>query len=161
MSVRIIISITLLISAIAFPAQGGNNKTSIYRWIDDNNIVHFSQYQPRNDHYSQLTTIASYKTQEKKTTLVNNSELKSQGEIAKQKKSMQEEAKQKKILAKNKEIFAKNCSAAQLNIKMLNSLNKILDTDPESGETKILSEKDKKERLKMSKKQIALYCDKK
>jgi len=148
---KVLVSIALLISVIVFPVQAKSNKTSIYRWIDDNNIVHYSQYQPKNGQYSQLTTIASYRAQKKRASLENNGELKSQDEIA----------KQNKVLAKNKEIFTKNCITAQLNIKMLNSLNKILDTDPKTGKAKVLSAEDKKERIKISKKQVALYCDKK
>ncbi|WP_159821408.1 DUF4124 domain-containing protein [Colwellia sp. 20A7] len=36
----------------------------IYRWVDENNVVHFSQNQPKDSHYSELTANSSYKTKE-------------------------------------------------------------------------------------------------
>jgi hypothetical protein len=51
----------------------------------------------------------------------------------------------------------KNCKAARLNIKTLNSFNKItiLDTD---GKNRTLTDKEKKAQVTLSNKHIDLYC---
>ena len=36
----------------------------IYRWVDENNVVHFSQSQPKDDNYTELTTNSSYQAKE-------------------------------------------------------------------------------------------------
>ncbi len=128
---------------------------AIYRWVDENNIVHFSQHQPMDENYSQLTTISSYKASSKKVA-VDRPDAADSNE-AKELAAKYEE--QQNRIAKNKEVFAKNCNAAQLNVKMLNSFNKILYTDTD-GESKVLSGEEKQEKLDISKKQIALYCEK-
>ncbi len=128
---------------------------AIYRWVDENNIVHFSQHQPMDENYSQLTTISSYKASSKK--VVTESPGAADSDEAKELAAKYEE--QQNIIAKNKETYAKNCNAAQLNVKMLNSFNRILYTDTD-GESKVLSGEEKQEKLDVSKKQIALYCEK-
>jgi len=126
---------------------------AIYRWVDENNVVHFSQNQPTSKGYSQLTTFSSYRANKPKNEMVNDEELEAE------KLATEFDLKQKEIQIKNKEIFKKNCSAAKLNIKMLNSFKKVLYTDPD-GKSRILTDKDKQEQLDLSEKHIELYCDK-
>lgn len=126
---------------------------SIYRWVDQNNVVHFSQNQPTKDGYSQLSIFSAYKaglqsTQKTATSNGDKSNLK------------QQQARMDEIALKNKETYKKNCKAAKLNIKMLNSFKKVLYTDTE-GKSRVLSPEEKKEQLSLSKKHIDLYCESK
>ena len=61
------------------------------------------------------------------------------------------------VLANNEAIAKKNCKAAQLNEKMLNSLDKVMITDA-NGKSRTLTEKERKEQLSISKEHISLYC---
>ena len=63
------------------------------------------------------------------------------------------------VLAKNEEIADKNCQAAKLNEKMLNSFDKVMITDA-NGKNRALSDKEKKAQLALSKEHISLYCNK-
>ena len=138
-------------SAVIFSTNVIAKDIAIYRWVDENNVVHFSQQQPKNSNYSQLTTFSSYKATEKalteKTTLPSENE-----------RLAQFEKERAEVIAKNKEISAKNCEAAQLNEKMLNSFDKITTTTPD-GKNKTLSDKEKKAQLALSKEQINMYCE--
>ena len=126
-------------------------KVSIYRWVDENNVVHFSQNQPIGENYSQLTTITAYQKESKKIIAEDSDKKKEEKRVA------EYEEEQQRIIAQNKETYAKNCQAARLNIKMLNSFNKILFTDPD-GKNRVLSDEEKQEQLDLSKKHTELYC---
>ncbi len=137
-------------STVLFSTNVIAKDIAIYRWVDENNVVHFSQHQPQNGNYSQLTTISSYRAREKelpkstKTASVDD-------QLAQYEKNKAE------ALAKNEKVAEKNCEAAQLNEKMLNSFAKIMITDTD-GKNKILSDKERKSRLALSKENIRLYC---
>ncbi len=149
MSIRHSASIALW-SAVVFSTNIMAKDIAIYRWVDENNVVHFSQHQPQNTNYSDLTTIASYRAREKE--LPKSAEIPSVDEqLAKYEKDRAE------VAAKNKEIAEKNCKAAKLNEKMLNSFDSVMVTDSE-GKNRALSEKEKREQLALSKKHINMYC---
>jgi hypothetical protein len=121
-------------------AATSSEKITIYRWIDDSNIVHFSQHQPIRADYTQLTMrktpaperpMAPIKVeQEKATSAINNT-----------------------IDDK------KRCLIAQSNLSTLNSFDKI-QYQTESGVSKLLSEKEKSDQLILNKQQVDLHCNK-
>ena len=130
---------------------------AIYRWVDKNNVVHFSQNLPQGDEYKELSTISSYKALSKAERKV----------IAEQdavdKKIEEQEKQQNDTVAKNKVTFEKNCKAAKLNIKMLTSLDDIHISEEKDDGTignRPLSAAEKSEKLTLSKKHQELYCAK-
>lgn len=125
---------------------------AIYRWVDENNVVHFSQHQPQNSNYSQLSTVSSYQARKKELP-------KSSSPTSVDAQLTQYEKNKAEVLAKNAEIAEKNCQAAKLNQKMLNSLDTIMITDTD-GKNKALSDKEKEAQLALSKEHISLYCKK-
>ena len=140
-------------SAVIFSTNVMAKDIAIYRWVDENNVVHFSQHQPQNSNYSQLTTIASYRAREKELPKsVNTASVDEQ--LTKYERDKAE------VLAKNKEIAEKNCKAAQLNVQTLNSFESIMSTDND-GKNRVLSNKEKKAQLALSKKHISIYCENK
>jgi hypothetical protein len=137
---------------IVFSSNVMANDIDIYRWVDENNVVHFSQDQPKNSRYSELNTVSSYQAakqspQKKVETPTVDDQL------------SDFEKNEAAAIAKNKEVADKNCQTAQLNEKTLNTLGAIILTD-QSGEAKKLSDKEKKEQLELTKKHISLYCKK-
>lgn len=140
--------------AIWFAAMLSTNAMAkdiaIYRWVDENNVVHFSQHQPHDTNYSQLSTFATYKAKQQS----EKKQLPSVDEQLTQNKN-----KQAEIEEKNKVIAEKNCQAAQLNIKMLNSYTKVTTVDPD-GKNRVLTDKEKKAQTVLSNKHVDLYCKK-
>jgi len=130
------------------------NDVAIYRWVDENNVVHFSQHQPQTNSYSQLTTFASYKTKQKSAN--TQSEKKQFPSVDEQ--LSQHEKDQAEILEKNKVIAENNCKAAQANIKMLNAFSEISIQDPD-GNKRVLTEKEKKAQIVLSNQHVDLYCN--
>jgi len=146
-------ALTLVLATVTLSTNVIAKKIAIYRWVDENNVVHFSQHQPQGDNYSELTTVSSYNAQKKQPTVTNTERTSLNEQVAKF------EREQEEIKAKNEEIVAQNCKAAQLNLKMLNSFNQVLTTDAD-GNNKLLTEKEKKEQIALSKKHVDLYCKK-
>lgn len=142
----------LLWSAIVFSTNTIAKEIAIYRWVDENNVVHFSQHQPKGDNYTQLSTVSSYRARDKE--LPNKSTPTSLEE-----QLSQDEKNKAEVLAKNEEIAKKNCQTAILNEKMLNSTDKIMINDTE-GKDRALSKEERKVQLTLSKEHIELYCEK-
>jgi hypothetical protein len=146
MNIRNSVAVALW-SVIVFSTNVIAKDIAVYRWVDENNVVHFSQHQPRKDNYSDLTTVSSYRAREKslpKNTSVDD-------------KMTKYERDKVDVLAKNKQIAEKNCQAAQLNEKTLNAFDSVMFTDSE-GKSRALSDKEKMAQLALSKEHIKLYC---
>ncbi len=130
---------------------------AIYRWVDKDNVVHFSQNLPQGDEYKELSTISSYKALSKAERKVL-AEEKEAGQAVEELEKQQDD-----ITAKNKATFDKNCKAARLNIKMLNSLDDIHISVEEADGTigsRPMTAAEKAEKLTLSKKHEKLYCEK-
>ncbi|WP_019028598.1 DUF4124 domain-containing protein [Colwellia piezophila] len=128
---------------------------AIYRWVDKNNIVHFSQNLPLGRDYTELSTVSTFNA-------LSKAERQTLAEEDKAAKMVADHEKlQDDIMARNKATFEKNCKAARLNIKMLNSLDEIhINEEQSDGSigTRQLTQVEKEEKLKLSKKHQDLYC---
>lgn len=146
-------SITIgLWCTVIFSANIIAGETMIYRWLDENNVVHYSQHQPQSGNYSQLTTVSSFQTRE-------NPPVKNVKKPSVDDQISQYEKERAEVLAKNAEIAEKNCKAAKLNEQMLNSFNHVMMTDSD-GKESVMSNEEKKSQLELSKKHIKMYCTK-
>ncbi|WP_159821409.1 hypothetical protein [Colwellia sp. 20A7] len=67
------------------------------------------------------------------------------------------EKSKREMLAKNEKIAEQNCQSAQLNEKMLSTLDTVMIVDA-NGKNKALSDKEKKAQLTLSQENISLYC---
>ncbi len=128
---------------------------AIYRWVDNNNVVHFSQNLPKGNDYKELSTISSYKA-------LSKAQRKALAEEENSAKLIEQQEKQRDmVIAKNKEIFEKNCKAARLNIKMLSSLEAVYVNEEKNDGSignRPLTAKEKIAKLTLSKEQEKLYC---
>lgn len=136
MNFRLVFLLTLLsVTAVIKAAQ-----ITIYRWVDDKNIVHFSQNQPEHDNYTEITMNKNTPRQDKVAK-----------QITKEQKTQQEN--QNSLTASN----AEKCLTAQNNLSTLESFD-IIQYKTTSGESKVLSDKEKNDQLVLNKKQVDLYC---
>jgi len=124
---------------------------AIFRWVDENNVVHFSQHQPQGDNYSQLTTFSSYQSSAVKPVDDRYTPPPVDEKLAKY------EQEQAAIKAQNQVNVENNCKAAQLNTKMLNAFEQVMTTDSE-GKNRLLTAEEKLVQLELSKRHTELYC---
>jgi len=147
---------TTLISSSLFNTVSAKN-IAIYRWVDKDKVVHFSQNLPQDHEYTELSTVSSFKA-------LSKSERQALADVDKAEQAVAEiEKQQNEITAKNKATFAKNCKAARLNIKMLNTLDDIHINEEQSDGSigsRPLTAAEKQEKLALSKRHEGLYCSK-
>lgn len=141
MNIKILSAVVVLISTFTQATS-----ISIYRWVDENNIVHFSHDHPININVSEVTVEVAYKPAAKEIN-------KTEGQLEKEKKDLLS-AEQ---TAKNTKIIDQNCKAAQANVKILNSFDKISITEAD-GTSRVLMAKEKEEQLSISEKHVDAYC---
>lgn len=118
-------------------------KLTVYRWVDDNDVVHFSQHQPTHDNFTEISMTNNVKSpallgglSHKNTA--NNTPAPEDAEIFKTQTH-------------------KKCTAAQKNLTMLQDFDKIQFKD-EKGNMRLLSELEKQQQLAMNTKQAEVYC---
>jgi len=127
------------------------SEITIYRWVDENNTVHFSQDLPKNSNYSQLTTTSSY--QAKKNVLSKNAPHSPVDAPL-----TPSEKNDADVIAKNKEIIEKNCQTAKRNVKTLNATDEIMMIGT-NGKNIVLSDKEKNAQRILAEEDIRLYCN--
>jgi hypothetical protein len=110
---------------------------TVYRWVDKNDVVHFSQNQPENDNFVELT-------------LAHNSAPAKNGQPTEL--SLKGNADETQLVN-----LQQQCETATANLRTLKAFDKIQYTD-EKGTTKVLSDLEKTEQLLLNEKQMELYC---
>ena len=121
---------------------------SIYKWIDDNGIVHFSHSHPANKKATEVDVYVAYSPSPNISTVDTDND-----EVA------IKAAKKKELArtAENAKMFDVNCKSAQANKKILVNFKKILIQD-ENGEDKLLTGDEITERVELADKHIDIYC---
>jgi len=131
----------LAISTLTFAAED----ITVYRWVDEDNVVHFSQHQPLHDNYTEVTM--AQVNQPRKSTSSETPLLAKEATVADQINEKFNTTKD----SKNK------CDDAKANIRTLSAFDKIQYTDND-GNVKVLNETEKTQQLEMNKKQEEVYC---
>jgi hypothetical protein len=137
----------------------GSAYAGMYRWVDEDGVTHYTQTPPINE---ESTLIEEPKpptrSSDEAWKELNEQRLKREDIKEKQKLKAADEERQRKI-AKNKEIRARNCEAAQKNLANLESgpSNRLVKTA--SGEYKRLTEEDHQQMLEQARKDIEEFCD--
>ncbi|MCJ8320666.1 MAG: DUF4124 domain-containing protein [Colwellia sp.] len=121
---------------------------TIYKWIDDKGIVHFSNSHPADKDativdiqvaYSSSIDEINESVQSEETPNVQDQEYTERAE-------------------KNIKMFAQNCKSAQANKKILTSFKKVLIKD-EDGNDMLLTGDDITAELELTDKHIDIYCN--
>ncbi|WP_286235276.1 DUF4124 domain-containing protein [Thalassotalea sediminis] len=132
--------ITLILTALLLNSTVFADNITVYRWVDKNNVVHFSQHQPEHNNYTELSLSAIPKTPEP---------------IAVPQKEEQENTKSdEQVVTESLD----KCEAAKENVRTLEQYDNIQYTD-ESGNLKVLTDVEKSQQLEINKKQVEVYCN--
>ncbi|WP_448569081.1 DUF4124 domain-containing protein [Thalassotalea ganghwensis] len=123
----------LALAAFSFTVCATN--VTVYRWVDENNVVHFSQQQPSHDNYTELTMSAAH-----------------QKKLVDQTNQVEEEPTALDIEGSNDQ-----CEEAKANVQTLKTYDKIQYQDS-NGDVKLLTAVQKQQQLAISEKQVEVYC---
>ena len=143
--------LTIACAASSFLAQAQD--TTIYRWVDSNNVVHYSHEHPNDRDYARVNVKVSYEPTDdlvEKST-IDELQTKEETEVGKDKAQLD-------ISKQSAEVIKQNCESAKVNLKILSGFEKILYKDPD-GESRLLSPEEKKEQLALSEKYAEVYCN--
>jgi hypothetical protein len=131
----------IILLALIFSNSVFGSQVTIYRWVDNNNIVHFSQNHPTKGNYTQLSS-SQMKIEKSRINAA-----------AQMKATLEEEANKEEV----KDDEKTKCLTAQKNLNTLKNFENI-KYKTASGEYKVLTVKEKKAQLMFNKTQIELYC---
>jgi len=109
---------------------------TVYRWVDKNNVVHFSQHQPAHDNYTEMSLANS--------NIPINDTVNAPDEI---------ETEVPIDISSTPD----KCEEARANISTLKTFERIQFTDA-SGKVQVLDDKAKELQLQINEKQLELYC---
>lgn len=107
---------------------------TVYTWVDEKGIVHYEQNQPIEKDYSEL----KIKPNKPSSNLTQNA------------KDLTEEER-------SKAEAAVRCTTAKDNLDTLSGFANI-EVDEGNGKTRRLSEKEKRQQLELTQKQVDVYC---
>ena len=121
---------------------GATENVTVYRWVDKNNVVHFSQHQPAHNEYTELSVVTKA-SKKKNSEQATESEDTASFEVADAGNDANADQAQ--------------CDEARENVRILETFEKVQFTGAD-GEVRMLSEKEKEQQLAVSKKQVEVYC---
>jgi len=113
---------------------------TVYRWIDKNNVVHFSQNQPSHDDYIEI----SMANNKKSSAIIDE-------------KTSTEKPQPIDIVPSDTNDNNDKCVTARENIKILQNFDKIQYKNAK-GNVKVLGAVEKEQQLAMNTKQAEVYC---
>ena len=131
--------IFFIIMPLLYCSASFANEVTVYRWVDENNVVHYDQHEPIKEDYSEVTIETSYSPVQAPL---------------KEKNIGESSANQSNQIAQASRVKCKN---AQVNLKTLTEFSKVEVTEKD-GRTRTLSDKERIQRLKTSQKEVELYC---
>lgn len=137
--------LTSLLLTLSFNALAN---VIIYRWVDENNVVHFSQNQPSAGDYTELS--------------MENTKLTNSGKNDKPSKNIDNslvklDPKEDGISENLTNDTTERCDEAKKNLATLTDFNRIRFVNSK-GETQILNEAEQKEQITINKERVNLYC---
>ncbi|TKB44267.1 DUF4124 domain-containing protein [Thalassotalea mangrovi] len=138
---KTITSALLLMNIIGF--QAAAKDVTVYRWVDKNGQIHFSQHEPIDKEYAEVTIETPYN--KPKPSLPDRKIKEGDSpEVVSAKLAMQAEEK---------------CENAKSNLRTLNDFPKVKVTG-EDGKTRVLTPLEKLQQLRLAENEVAVYCDK-
>lgn len=132
---RMLLLTTLIIFASSASA-------GLYKWVDTEGNVHYSQKRPKNIQYKKLKAPSAAPVSSKSLYQAEKAKTSADGAF------VEEEAKIKKLKASN-------CESAKKNLTTYTLSRRIRDKD---GNVKILDDKDRAKQIEDAKKAINDYC---
>lgn len=139
------------IATIASAAQ------PIYKWKDDKGNIKYTQTKP--PHGVSYETINQRVSDSKPSeSLDGNGQSQASASDQQDKILAEQNAQKKSVEEQNREIAKKNCEIANNNLEVLESKSRI--QIEENGESRLLTDTEREDRLKQARENVKKYCEK-
>ncbi|WP_199609174.1 DUF4124 domain-containing protein [Flocculibacter collagenilyticus] len=116
------------------------SSTTVYRWVDERGVIHFSQTKPASGEYKKM------EVEERISPAVSSSNLASNNDNS-----------GNSLAAEFSEKASQFCQRAKLNVELLSSNEEIQIRD-KRGEYKTLSPREVKQQRALAKRQVSTFC---
>lgn len=136
----------LLLGLIFYFGFCSASELMVYRWVDENNVVHFSQHQPVGDEYTQFL-VSNQSSVISRADIIANP-------VASDENISSQQSQDNLMATINR---PEKCLEAQENIAMLMAFDKVQYTD-EKGSKQILTKTEKQQQLAINQKRTEVYC---
>jgi len=123
-------------------------ETVVYRWVDENNVVHFSHKYPTDKEYAEIKVQTSYAPSQEQVVK----------QVTAENEATEDLDKSSDLSQYSQEEIDNRCNSAKTNLKVLNSFDRVLVKN-DQGEEQALSEEEKAKQVELSKKYIDIYCN--
>lgn len=123
--------------SLSFSAFSLAENLTVYRWVDKNNVVHFSQHQPSHNNYTEMSLANVSKPKNYKSLPTKETEPETPATAS---------------------VTDDKCEEAKTNLKTLKAYDNIQYTDA-NGKAQVLDEKAKALQLLFNEKQLEIYCE--
>ena len=122
------------------------DQLTVYRWIDKDNVVHFSQHQPKDGDFIEISMAVNQKS----SAIIDkeNTAKLPQADIS---------DNANEVEPKEDSEIKDKCNSARENLATLQNFDKIKYKD-EKGNIKVLGDIEKEQQLTMNKKQAEVFC---
>jgi len=125
----------------------------VYKWVDEQGEVHYSQFPPENKKAETLKIPAGGEPEAERKSLERQL-----FEVEKIETQRKQELEKKKQQADDQDLRKENCRRARAKLESLDTGTNILEID-QQGNAKRLKEEERQIRLKVAKNDIAKWCD--
>lgn len=136
----ILIPTLVLLSSIV--TQVAAKDVTVYRWVDKNGQVHYTQHEPIDNEYAEVTIETPYN--KPKPSLMD--------------KTINNSDSPAVVSAKLANQASEKCENAKNNLRVLNEFPKVQVTE-EDGRTRLLTPVEKQQQLRIAKNEVEVYCD--
>ncbi|TLU61437.1 DUF4124 domain-containing protein [Thalassotalea litorea] len=136
----VLIPALMLLGSIAIQANAKD--VTVYRWVDENGNIHYTQHEPIDNEYAEVKIETPYN--KAKPSLMD--------------KSIDTSVSQKVASAKLANQAAEKCANAKNNLRVLNDFPKVKVTE-EDGSTRLLTPVEKQQQLRIAENEVEVYCD--
>ena len=123
------------------------SELTVYRWVDKNNVVHFSQHQPIGDEYTQFLVSNESRMISRADQVIYKTPSDDQ-------KTSTQQSEQALVPTIN---ISEKCRESEENVSMLLAFDKVQYTD-EKGNKKVLTKQEKQQQLAINQKRTEVYC---
>lgn len=145
---RLTISLPALLLALGLCGSPGALAAGMYKWVDEQGNVHFSQNPPASGSYQEMTPPPTPATPAEDT----NKQLERYREILKPDPKAREEAAAAK---QQEQLRRQNCETARKNLETYTAFRRFIDA---KGELVVLTDEERAAKIKDAEEQVKTYC---
>ncbi|WP_394176753.1 DUF4124 domain-containing protein [Thalassotalea litorea] len=136
----ILVPAFMLLTTVA--AQAIAKDVTVYRWVDKNGQIHYTQHEPIDNEYAEVKIDTPYN--KSKPSLMD--------------KSVNTDIGSEVVSAKLAKQGKEKCVNAKNNLRVLNDFPKVKVTE-EDGSTRLLTPLEKQQQLRIAENEVEVYCD--